>query len=72
MRAKELILPTLNSTQFAKLCGVSAGRVTQWCDEGMPCERKAQMGSPVSIDLVTALPWVVHRRKSRSGHFGDD
>lgn len=57
---------TLNLTQFANLCGVSAGLVSGWCDEGMPCNRRARSGSTVAIELRSAIPWVVSRRGTKS------
>ena len=56
-------LPRLNAGEFAKLCGVSVGLVSTWCDEGMPCkERPARSGAVVQIELAPAIQWVVKRR----------
>lgn len=55
-----------SGAEFAQFCKVSAGTVTGWCDEGMPCERLARMGSKVSINLRDAVPWIVQKKSARS------
>lgn len=56
----------LTATEFAHFCKVSAGLVTAWCDEGMPCDRKGRMGATVHINLRDAVPWIVQKRSARS------
>lgn len=55
-------LPLLNAGQFARLCGVSTGLISKWCNEGMPCVRSGQSGAEVRINLLTAMPWVTVTR----------
>lgn len=56
----------LTATEFAHFCKISAGLVTGWCDEGMPCDRIGRMGARVSINLRDAVPWIVQKRSARS------
>ena len=52
----------LSGSEFADLCGVSAGTITNWCDAGMPCIREARNGSRVEIRIRDAIPWVIEFR----------
>lgn len=56
-------LPKLSAAEFAALCGVSRATVTNWMDEGMPCERTGRQRVRVEIDPALAVPWVVDRRE---------
>lgn len=58
-------LPKLNAAQFAALCGVSPSTVTNWMDEGMPCERTGRQKDRVTIDPALAVPWAIDRREPK-------
>lgn len=58
-------MPKLNAAQFADLCGVSRATITNWMDDGMPCERTGRQKDRVTIDPALAVPWAFSRKEPK-------
>ena len=61
------VVRTMTGGGFAKLCGVTAQTVTNWCQDGMPHKGGGATGVKLQIDIREAVPWVVRNRTEKPG-----
>lgn len=54
-------MATFNRNEFASLVGVSPRQVSDWMDEGMPCQRSGKKGEQVQIESAPAFQWLMKR-----------
>ena len=57
----------LTRRQLAELCDVTPQTISNWLKAGMPAQRTGKRGSPVTIDLEAAMPWIVENRVMAHG-----
>ena len=58
-------MPLVNRKEFASIVGYSPRQVSDWMDQGMPCNRSGKKGEGVEIDTASAIQWLMKRDENQ-------